>query len=111
QPMMRSYANLVVPQESINGDDVKERLRGGGFHFYAGGFLNQMKDYTFESVLRNDIAFAGTPKQFIDWIGRFRETYYDFQELAVMADFGGQAEWQVARTLQLFARDVMPALR
>ena len=28
-----------------------------------------------------------------------------------MADFGGQPEWQVARTLQLFVRDVMPALR
>jgi hypothetical protein len=70
-----------------------------------------MKEYTFESVLENDIAFAGTPKRFIDWIGRFREKYYDFQELAIMADFGGQAEWQVSRTLQLFARDVMPALR
>jgi alkanesulfonate monooxygenase SsuD/methylene tetrahydromethanopterin reductase-like flavin-dependent oxidoreductase (luciferase family) len=110
-PMMRSYANLVVPQQSINGEEVKERLRGGGFHFYAGGFLNQMKEYTFESVLGNDIAFAGTPKRFIDWIGRFRDKYYDFQELAIMADFGGQAEWQVSRTLQLFARDVMPVLR
>ncbi len=111
EPMMRSYSNLVVPQESINAEEVKERLRGGGFHFYAGGFLNQMREYTFESVLANDIAFAGTPKQLIAWLGRFREKYYDFQELAIMADFGGQAEWQVSRTLQLFARDVMPALR
>lgn len=111
EPMMRSYANLVVPQQSINSEEVKERLRAGGFHFYAGGFLNQMKEYTFESVLESDIAFAGTPKRFIDWIGRFRDKYYDFQELAIMADFGGQAEWQVSRTLQLFARDVMPALR
>ena len=53
----------------------------------------------------------GTPSQFIAWLQRFRERHYDFQELALMADFGGQAEWQVARTLQLFARDVMPALR
>jgi alkanesulfonate monooxygenase SsuD/methylene tetrahydromethanopterin reductase-like flavin-dependent oxidoreductase (luciferase family) len=111
EPMMRSYANLVVPQESINDEAVKDRLRGGGFHFYAGGFLNQMKEYTFESVLQNDIAFAGTPKQFIAWLARFREKYYDFQELSLMADFGGQPEWQVSRTLQLFARDVMPALR
>jgi alkanesulfonate monooxygenase SsuD/methylene tetrahydromethanopterin reductase-like flavin-dependent oxidoreductase (luciferase family) len=111
EPLMRSFANLVVPQESINGEAVKERLLGGGFHFYAGGFLNQMKEYTFESVLANDIAFVGTPSQFIAWLQRFRERHYDFQELSLMADFGGQAEWQVARTLQLFARDVMPALR
>lgn len=111
EPTMRSYANLVVPQQSINDEAAKDRLRAGGFHFYAGGFLNQMKDYTFESVLQNDIAFAGTPAQLIDWLGHFRQRYYDFQELSVMADFGGQPAWQVERTLQLFARDVMPALR
>ena len=69
EPMMRSYSNLVVPQESINDEAVKDRLRDGGFQFYAGGFLNQMREYTFESVLANDIAFAGTPKQFIAWLG------------------------------------------
>lgn len=110
-PMLCSYQNLAVPQQSINGEETRERLRAGGFHFYASGFMNQMRDYTFDYVLANDIAFAGTPTQFVAWLQRFRERYYDFQELSLMADFGGQEEWQVARTLQLFARDVMPVLR
>ncbi|MEA3220895.1 LLM class flavin-dependent oxidoreductase [Immundisolibacter sp.] len=111
QAMMQSYRNLAVPQASINSEETKARLREGGFHFYAGGFLNQLNDYTYDYVIKNDIAFVGTPTQFVDWLARFRRQYYDFQELAVMGDFGGLEEWQIARTLTLFAREVMPALR
>lgn len=109
--MLQSYRNLAVPQSTINDEATRERLREGGFHFYASGYLNRLNDYTYDYILENDIAFVGTPAQFVDWLARFRRQYYDFQELAVMADFGGLEEWQIARTLQLFARDVMPALR
>lgn len=109
-PMLQSYANLVRPQESINSDAHKARLAEGGFHFYASGALNQMKAYTYEHILEHDIAFVGTPAQFLDWLTHFRRSYYDCNEIALMADFGSIEPWQVARTLTLFARDCMPAL-
>lgn len=108
--MMQSYANLVVPQESINSEEHKKRLLEGGFPFYASGFLNQMREYTYESVIENGVAFAGSPKQFVDWLTKFRREVYDFTELSLMADFGSIPYWMVDRTMTLFMNDCAPAL-
>ena len=109
--MMQSYANLVVPQESINSEEHKKRLLEGGFPFYASGFLNQMREYTYEYVVENGVAFVGTPKQFSDWLAKFRAETYDFTELSLMADFGSIPPAMVDRTMTLFMRDCAPALR
>lgn len=109
-PTMQSYANLVVPQESINSEEHKKRLLEGGFPFYASGFLNQMREYTFEYVLDNGVAFIGSPEGFLQWLDNFRKECYDFHELALMCDFGDIPVEHTLRTMKLFKEQVAPQL-
>jgi len=88
----------------------KEELNAKGYGFYASGALEGLTRLSYEDIVDQEIAFVGTPEQVTGQIRRLREQA-PVTELAIVANFGGLEHWKVLKTQELFARQVMPALR
>jgi alkanesulfonate monooxygenase SsuD/methylene tetrahydromethanopterin reductase-like flavin-dependent oxidoreductase (luciferase family) len=68
-----------------------------------------MMTASFEQALADDVAYVGTPAQVAE---RLAVTWgpHGFDELCLMAHFGGLEHWQVLKTQELFMREVAPRL-
>jgi alkanesulfonate monooxygenase SsuD/methylene tetrahydromethanopterin reductase-like flavin-dependent oxidoreductase (luciferase family) len=66
---------------------------------------------TYEQCVEEELCFIGTPEQVIAQIQRLAEAIGGLNELVIISNFGGIEPWKVLKTQELFARDVMPALR
>jgi len=63
---------------------------------------------SYHDLVKQDIAFVGTPEQVIDKIAWLREKA-GITEFDALTNYGGIAHWQSLKQQELFARYVMPA--
>ncbi len=66
--------------------------------------------YSYDDIIEGEIGFIGTPNKVIDQIGALREKG-GIGELTILTNFGGLEHWKVIKTQELFAEQVMPAVR
>lgn len=98
------------PVESLQDEQKKAELRTKGYGFYASGALESLTKLTYDEILRQRIAFIGTPKQVIEQI-RDLQSMEEIAELAIVSNFGGIEHWKSIKTQQIFAEQVVPAFR
>jgi alkanesulfonate monooxygenase SsuD/methylene tetrahydromethanopterin reductase-like flavin-dependent oxidoreductase (luciferase family) len=89
----------------------KDELVAANLPFYANGAnAPYMTTVTFEQALADGFAYVGTPEQVADQIASLWGPLH-VDELSVLAHFGGLEQWQVLKTQELFAREVVPLLK
>jgi len=86
-----------------------EELERKGYGYYATGRLQALARLSTDEILEREIAFVGTPEQVAEQVGRVRQIA-GVTEFSLIANFGGIEHWRALRTIELFARRVMPAL-
>lgn len=101
---------LAFNASPVRGLPPKEELNAKGYGFYASGALESLTKLTYEDILKQEIAFVGTPEQVVGQIRRLREQV-PITELAIVSNFGGLEHWKVVKTQELFAKEVLPAFR
>jgi alkanesulfonate monooxygenase SsuD/methylene tetrahydromethanopterin reductase-like flavin-dependent oxidoreductase (luciferase family) len=106
-PFLRNFfAYTAAPRTSLPPRDELERT---GYGFYATGKLESIARLSVDEVLDQGIAFVGTPERVAEQIDGVRKIP-GVTEFSMVANFGGIDHAKVLRTLELFARRVMPAL-
>ncbi|MFN4258345.1 MAG: LLM class flavin-dependent oxidoreductase [Gemmataceae bacterium] len=108
KPALHNF--LAFNASPVRGLPSKEELVAKGYAFYASGALESLTRLSYQDILDQEIGFIGTPAQVIDQIRRLRQQA-PITELAIVSNFGGLEHWQVIKTQELFAKQVMPALR
>ena len=68
-----------------------------------------MQPPSYESELQTT-AYFGTPDQMTGWIGRLQKEH-NVQYFGVNMAFGGLEHKKVLRSMELFAKEVMPKFR
>jgi alkanesulfonate monooxygenase SsuD/methylene tetrahydromethanopterin reductase-like flavin-dependent oxidoreductase (luciferase family) len=87
----------------------KTELQAKGYGFYASGTLERLAALSVDEIIEREIALVGTPEEVVEKIRRIGQVP-GIGELCVIANFGGLEHWKALKTMELFARRVMPAL-
>lgn len=87
----------------------KEQLERAGYGFYASGTLEALARLSVDEVIEKEIVLVGTPEQVAEQVDRIRKVP-GVGEFAMIVNFGGIEHEKALKTLDLFARRVMPAL-
>ena len=69
--------------------------------------VNAIGQTTIESMLRDRQALIGTPDDVIEQL-RYHIDVFGHFEPSLQINFGGTAEKEALRTLEIIARDIMP---
>jgi len=85
-----------------------KQLQEAGYGFYASGALESLTALSYDDLVKQEIAFVGTPAQVIEKIAELREKA-GITEFDALTNYGGLAHWQSLKQQELFARHVMPA--
>jgi alkanesulfonate monooxygenase SsuD/methylene tetrahydromethanopterin reductase-like flavin-dependent oxidoreductase (luciferase family) len=72
-----------------------------------GKMVESIAQTTIDSMVRNRQALIGTPDDVVDQLRYHIEVFGEF-EPSMQINFGGAGEAEAGRTLELFARHVMP---
>ena len=107
--LLTYYQHAMSPIDSVQDPKTKERLLEAGYGFYAGDAFQQMRAMSYDDIIDQEMALVGTPDQVAQRLGDFLEQGR-YQEFSVIHHLGGIQSWQVTKTLELFARQVRPAL-
>lgn len=86
----------------------KAELEQAGYGFYASGAIESLRKLSYDDLLRQEIAFVGSPAAIIDKIAGLQEKA-GITEFDMLANYGGLAHWQALKQQELFAQQVMPA--
>lgn len=99
----------IRPHDSLRSDEqLKQRLTASGYGFYASDLLQELRKFSYEELVDQELVWVGTPAQ----IRRKLEDFHSkvgFDEFNIISHYGDIAEWKALRTQELFARQVMPA--
>ncbi len=78
---------------------------------YAGydKMVEKLRAETLETQIASGSAWIGTPAEVRDAIARRLEEFGPFEHASLQVNFGGLPLDEALRTLELFAREVMPA--
>ena len=87
-----------------------KQLQEAGYGFYAGGALESLTALSYEDLLKQDIAFVGTPERVIEKINWLQQKV-GITEFDALTNYGGIAHWQSLKQQELFAQYVMPAFK
>jgi len=105
-PVRNFFAYNAGPRATL---PPKEELERAGYGFYATGKLEALARLSLDEVMEREIAFVGTPEQVAEKVDRVLKVP-GVAEFAIIANFGGIEHEKALKTLDLFARRVMPAL-
>lgn len=108
----RNYLHFCASAfDGLASEDKKAELRAKGFGFYASGVVEQFRTMTYDQILENGLAFVGTPVEVIERIKAVDQQIGGLDEFVIMSNLGGIEHWRAIRTQELFATQVIPALR
>jgi alkanesulfonate monooxygenase SsuD/methylene tetrahydromethanopterin reductase-like flavin-dependent oxidoreductase (luciferase family) len=104
---MAAYYLSVLEHYEIRGEHFK---RAKGYEMYAAA-SEILREMDVETVARSYVSVqsGGTPRQILDALARRRELLGDF-ELSVIVSYGGLPFDAAARSMETFARHVLPEL-
>ena len=109
EDMVQGYRNLATPQRSIGTEEQKAALMASGYEFYAAGALNAFANITYEEIIQQKMAFAGTPEGFLEHLEDIGKLF-PYNEVSLMVDFAALESWRTLRSLELFASRCIPEL-
>jgi alkanesulfonate monooxygenase SsuD/methylene tetrahydromethanopterin reductase-like flavin-dependent oxidoreductase (luciferase family) len=75
-----------------------------------GKMIAKLEEDTFESNVANGSAWVGTPAQLVEQIAAYRAAVGDFEQASLQVNFNTIPYADARRSIELFARDVMPAV-
>jgi alkanesulfonate monooxygenase SsuD/methylene tetrahydromethanopterin reductase-like flavin-dependent oxidoreductase (luciferase family) len=75
-----------------------------------GAMIAKLKADTFESNVANGAAFVGTPKRVLEQIEAYREAVGEFEVGSLQVNFNTIPYAAAKRSMELFAREVVPKL-
>lgn len=100
----------VSPLKEMNRtEEVKECMRAGGFHFYAGDDFLKLGDFSYRDIVDAGIMYIGTPEKVANQL----LALYDkmpFEEFIMLSHYGGIAAHKAMQTQELFVKEVLPRL-
>jgi len=104
---MAAYYSSVLDHYEIRGEHFK---KAKGYEMYAAA-SDVLRQMDIEEIARGYVAVqsGGTPRQILDGLARRRELLGDF-ELSVIVNYGGLAFDAAERSMETFARAVLPEL-
>ena len=98
----------VSPLKEMNRtEEVKARMRAGGFDFYAGDDFLRLGDVSYQDIVDLGIVYIGTPEKVANQL----LTLYDkiaFEEFILVSHYGGIPVHKAMQTQELFAKQVLP---
>lgn len=101
----------VAPMRGIPTDPATaERLRAGGFDFYAGNLLRDLANVDYEQIIEQEMAYVGTPDRVTEKILNLQKRT-GFTEFSIISQFGDIDPAKSMQTQELFMTEVAPALR
>lgn len=103
-PAMRTYLDVFT--EAVSS---WEGLKSGQYAGYD-RLVQAISSQTPEGNLERRYAFVGTPDEVIDQVRYMRELFGE-HEPSLQVTYGGITDGEAFRTLDLFARQIMPAFR
>ncbi|EJU14981.1 F420-dependent methylene-tetrahydromethanopterin reductase [Sphingomonas sp. LH128] len=99
----------IRPHDSLRGNaPLRDRLNASGYQFYASDVLQSLRNFSFEQIVENELAWVGTPAQITKKLAAFHDKV-KFNEFNIIAHYGNIEPWKAVRNQELFAREVMPA--
>jgi alkanesulfonate monooxygenase SsuD/methylene tetrahydromethanopterin reductase-like flavin-dependent oxidoreductase (luciferase family) len=99
----------IRPHDSLRGNEpLRDRLNASGYQFYASDVLQSLRNFSFEHIVENELAWVGTPAQITKKLAAFHDKV-KFNEFNIIAHYGNIEPWKAVRNQELFAREVMPA--
>ena len=101
-PAMRTYLDVFT--EAVGS---WEGLSSGQYAGYE-KLVSNIASQTPEGNLEKGYAFVGTPDEVIEQVKRMRELFGE-HEPSMQVTFGGITDAEALRTIELFARDIVPA--
>ncbi len=101
-PPMRTY--LEVFTEAVSGWRGLEKAQYAGYD----KLVQSISTSTPESYIERRFAFVGTPDEVVEQV-RFMHELFGEHEPSLQVTYGGISDEEAFRTLELFARHVMPA--
>ncbi|HEX6511345.1 MAG TPA: LLM class flavin-dependent oxidoreductase [Chloroflexota bacterium] len=101
-PPMRTY--LEVFTEAVSGWQGLEKAQYAGYD----RLVQTIASSTPEGYIENRYAFVGTPDEVVEQVTYMR-TLFGEHEPSLQITYGGISDEEALRTLDLFARHVMPA--
>ena len=75
-----------------------------------GKMIEKLRADTFESNVASGSAFVGTPAEIVAQITAYREAVGDFESSSLQVNFNNIALADAKRSIELFAREVMPKI-
>lgn len=109
--VMRFIEYNVSPLAEMDRPEWKrEKLRAGGFHFYAIDTFLDMLKFSYKDLVDQGIVYVGTPEKVAKQLLELHNTVA-YDELMIISQYGGMPSWKAIRTQDLFYREVMPVLR
>lgn len=88
----------------------REKLRQGGFHFYAVDDFLKLRDLSFQDLVDMEIVYVGTPEKVTQqFLKLYEQIRYD--ELVIISHYGGIDLHKAIKNQELFAREVAPRLK
>ena len=105
---MRFIEYNVSPLKEMNRtEEVKARMRAGGFDFYAGDDFLRLGDVSYQDIVDLGIVYIGTPEKVANQL----LTLYDkvpFEEFILGSHYGGIPAHKAIQTQELFVKQVLP---
>jgi alkanesulfonate monooxygenase SsuD/methylene tetrahydromethanopterin reductase-like flavin-dependent oxidoreductase (luciferase family) len=106
-PLVRFLRWQAAPVVALPPRD--ELLAANWLQYASNAHAEYMTTTTYEQAIADGVAYVGTPKQVAAQIAAAWGALA-IDELGIIAHFGGLAHWQVLRTQELFAQEVVPLL-
>lgn len=99
--------NVSPLKEMDRSEAVKERMRAGGFHFYAGDDFLRLGDLSYQEIVDLGILYIGTPEKVANQLLELYDKM-PFEEYIMVSHYGGIAAHKAMQTQELFVKEVLP---
>jgi alkanesulfonate monooxygenase SsuD/methylene tetrahydromethanopterin reductase-like flavin-dependent oxidoreductase (luciferase family) len=100
----------VQPLKDMNRtEEMRERMRAGGFHFYAGDDFLRLGDLSFREIVDAGVMYIGTPEKVAQQLLQLH-TKMPYEEFILVSHYGGIPAHKAMQTQELFVKEVLPIL-
>jgi len=109
--IMKFYDFNVRPHDSLqNNEALTKEMVDAGYGFYASDMLQQMKKFSYDDLIDQDMVYVGTPAQVTRKLQDLH-SQIEFDEFDIVSHYGDIDLHKAYRNQEMFAKQVMPAFR
>ncbi len=89
---------------------MKQRLIDSNYAFYASDVMDRLPGLSYEQIVNEEYVYAGSAQKVLDQCGALLKEV-EIDELLIISHFANLEPWKAERSQEIFAQDVIPALR